>query len=356
MPASLPPRSARRLLASLRRAGAPSRLRALSLALLLAPGLACHHRGGVPLARELRLAPDGGFVVPSRFAENQVFVQLSLGGSEPLWFMLDSGMPVTTVDAALVARLALAPGHEVVVRDAGDRSVDARYHRGGRVRVGAAEVEVPWVVPVAVEPMRRLTGVPLAGFIGYDLLSHFTAEIDYAREIVRLYPAGRYQAPAGAAVLPLTLVARSPYVDVTLSPTARPTPVRLLLDLGANGGLDLFGPRVRASGIADGATSMRRTMVGGLVGGTRAVHAGRLDAVQLGGLVVRRPHAWLAVDSIGTQDRPGRDGRLGGAVLRHFVVAIDYGEQRVVLTPHAPLVAAASDGAGIGAAAVRRLR
>jgi predicted aspartyl protease len=119
-------------------------------------------------------------------AQPLAVLPVSLNGSGPFEFALDTGAASPVFSPELTRRLSL-PIDET--RDAAGA--------GGRVRVGLARVDrfvvgeasrrdVPVIVTGEIDRIGAAIGSPLDGVIGYEFLRHFRLTVDYSRLMLRL--------------------------------------------------------------------------------------------------------------------------------------------------------------------------
>jgi predicted aspartyl protease len=146
--------------------------------------------------------------LPFEIASNKPFVRVSINGSPRQWFILDTGCAGTSVVAKECAeRIGLAgrdetrtqlgagEGVQVGVATASDVTLDM-----GGTTMTAPELRIFPLGHVAPFEGRRVDGL-----IGQDFLERYVVEIDYARSRIRIHDPDRFDPPAGAMLIPITL-------------------------------------------------------------------------------------------------------------------------------------------------------
>ena len=197
------------------------------------------------------------------------------------------------------------------------------------------------VLPLA--PLSPVVGRPLAGLLGHDFFERNVITIDYAAREVRLAPATGWNPPAGATQLVVWLEDGEPFVLGTLWVAGRTVPAKLKLDTGSFSGLGLNGSFVVQNRLFPLGWP-RRPVQGIAVGGATRNFVGRLDSMELGGVVIPQPVVGWSEDL----KRVGDAGTLGAPNLGRFRVTFDYARRRIVLEPYSNAAQRETwDGAGM---------
>jgi hypothetical protein len=125
-------------------------------------------------------------VVDCIYDRGQFFVPLSLNGSAPHYFILDTGAGVSAVDTALASKLRLPTiAHTELAGTGGVMMVDqVRINRIAPLRRGRAVDDLCWY---GLTPTRHdlsaftvpVPDVPEAGLLGNDYLQSFVIELEF---------------------------------------------------------------------------------------------------------------------------------------------------------------------------------
>ena len=109
-------------------------------------------------------------------------------------------------------------------------------------------------------------------------------------------------------------------------------PIRATLDTGASEGLSLFPPGYRRLGLEEAARSGEED---GRVGarGHHSVRLGRIDSLRIGPF--DSDETDVSFSERGDGDAT-RDGNFGGAILREFILTIDYRAGQITLSRPPP--------------------
>ena len=305
-------------------------LRLLALVAIVALGAAGR---GQDAKRETAAAPAARAVarIPIELSGNEIFLQLRVNGSEPLWFGLDTGAGSTVVNTTAAEALGLEMEGGRQSRGAGGL-VSSSTVRGVRLDIGGARLEGLAVSAIALTSMENAMGHRMDGILGYEFFRRYVVELDYEGLLVSLYePAGFEYAGRGES-LPLSFALNHPYVRAKVSmPGREPVEGKFVLDTGSNLPLILIDPFVRKNGLAESLTKTLK-VTGRGVGGEVAMPVGRTGRLQLGSYSLENPvtsfpqTGWFAHD--------GAAGNIGGAILRRFKVTFDYSRSRMFIEPN----------------------
>jgi len=282
--------------------------------------------------------PDGKSPVtlPMELTQNHPYSPVLVNGKGPVWFLVDTGANSGIIDADRAAALGLKGSGTEVVRGAG---------AGQLVSTNIADPEYGWgplKIPGAslrTVPLKALSlreGRHMEGILGYETLSQFVVEFDYATPALRLHDPDSFQAPPGAAVIPFTLIDTKPFVEVTVElPDGRSAPAKMIVDTGSRAALTVSSPFVEKHGAVQAVGKTLDAPLGFGVGGRTDQLLGRIKALRLGELRIESPVTALSRGSKGAEADPDVEGIIGGDLLRRFTAYFDYKRSRMLLVKNA---------------------
>lgn len=291
------------------------------------------------------LAPDT--VLPLEMYRNLPTTQVSVNGKPPLTFIVDTGAEVTVVNMSRVAQLGLVTVGAGSIGGGGGEVGFAYVQDVGLTMPGVA-LQHQTIAAVPLDAMEPLFGHPIDGILGYDFLSRFVVELDYANKKLVLHDPATYRAPN--AGVPITLEDSTPHADATITAGAlAPLHGHFTVDTGYAGEVSLNSPFVAAHELLKAVGKALEPPAGsamGVGGETRSL-VGRLASVQIGGLTVPRPITDFGQDQVGADADVESQGLLGSSLLRRFVVTFDYRHEKMYLVP-GPTFAVVNEAIGTG--------
>src|SRR5688572_1364595 len=239
------------------------------------------------LIAHLAAAPGSpGRPVPLELTNNKPFVPVTVNGSTPQWFILDTGCSGTSIVARETAeRLKLALGAEA--------RADVGAGSGADVRISQAKQPVTLVALgetlTVVEPrlltlghVARYEGRRVDGLLGGDFMFRHVVTLDYADRTIAVGDTTASVPPPGALVVPLDLDTGWPVAAGTITPRGgKPIPCRMIVDTGVRGVVTLFAPFSAAHGLVDAPGSLPDLVVGGGAGGLTRGDVVRLEALTM---------------------------------------------------------------------------
>ena len=269
-------------------------------------------------------------------SSNKPFVQATVNGSAPQWFILDTGCRGNSIIARECAdRLALKHGAEEKAQiGAGSGSDVALSTAKQPVRLGAlgATLTVQEPLVLTLGHVARIEGRRVDGLLGGDFLSGHVVTIDYARNKITIRDPEGFVPPAGAVVVPVSLETGWPVVRGAIAMRGgAPIPCRLIIDTGVRFTLALFHPFSEKNGLHDTPGSLHDIVIGAGVGGLSRGDVARLDALTLGPVSFAQPIGIMSRDTSGIFSMDGPDGIVGGELLRRHRVTFDYAHERMIL-------------------------
>jgi hypothetical protein len=259
----------------------------------------------------------------------RIFLQARVNGSDPLWFLLDTGSARSFLDPGQIQPLGLRNAEKV------QGTVFAR-----NALVEVAGLQIPGQT-FTVAPVRIPVAHPVAGILGAPFFRQVVVEIDYASSSVVLSEPRGYRYSGSGTAVPLDLSQEVPVVSARLTVGSRgPFTARLRVDTGAVWPLRIDRPFARAKQLLASTDGMRRFPAS--ADGEVSFLAGRARLLQLGPFLFRNeivayPDAAGPAGPAGPASpaaaRPGWDGILGAALLNRFRVTLDYSRRQMILEP-----------------------
>jgi len=251
--------------------------------------------------------------IPFDFFSNQILLKVGVNGSEPVWFVLDSGASGCVVDAALAQKLGIKGEGEKQGTGAGKGTVKFLFAPPLTYRLPGLSllVDKSYIIDLSGQP--ALLGRYVGGVLGYNFFASYVVDVDYDARILTLYDPENYK-PTGH-VVPFTLIKHTPYIRVGIAVGGQLAVEReVLVDSGSQDALD------------DDLLAQSRDhveIVGGVgLGQEFRTVLGRADTLSVDSFSLARP--------LGAT---GGVGLIGNEILRRFHVAFDYPHVRIVLTP-----------------------
>ena len=274
--------------------------------------------------------------IPIDVYSNHVYVKVC-AGDRPLDFILDTGAGATFLDLHTAERFGIKLGSGFTGRGAGAGTIAGAQLDHVDVRLAGSSLVQP--VPSALD-LSRLPpreGHRMDGILGYDFIKRFVVAIDYVKQELRLYDARTFRYDGPGTSIPVTFSGNHPHVDAEVRLADGSTiKGRMVVDVGSSSSLALTKVFVDENHLRDrvGPTVHRRS--GGGVGGPVTADIGRVEALKIGGVEIARPVTSLQGDSAGVMTgNADWVGNIGGDILRHYTVFLDYANKRMILEPHA---------------------
>jgi len=261
-----------------------------------------------------------------------IWVQTTVNGSAPLWFLLDTGFDYSLIDAAVAQRLGLQVQDPQSVPQPGG-AVEMGAVADVQLAIGSVRVPPLTVQAVPLAGLEPIVGRSLHGVLGHDVIARYVLTIDYERETLRFLPADADEPLPEGTVLPLTIVANEPFVDgAIVQPHQSEIRGRFKLDTGSLDALGLNRNFLEGSAVLAPGQVTRR-VPGIAVGGDTDGLLFRIAGFRLGPHIIYDPVIGATLASEGFENRDNA-GTVGAEILRRFTVTLDYARARMVLAPN----------------------
>ena len=265
---------------------------------------------------------DAAEDIPFKFMGNHLFIPVVVNGRERLW-VLDTGAGMSVIDKAFADELGLALEGNLRGVGAGG-TVDASFTTLPTYELEGIRFDEQTVAVIDMSELIRRLGVDIPGILGYDFLSRFVTKVDYANELVSFYDPETFEYTGDGTELDVHLKESVFEVLATLDGEHSGT---WLFDLGA-GMTHLDGVYALREGYTDkhGVLAM-----GHGAGNEFLLKAVEGDSIQLAGFTVYEPEISFSYGGTDTVFTADKIGVLGNTLFRHFVLYVDYANERVIL-------------------------
>src|SRR5437016_5595836 len=125
--------------------------------------------------------------IPFQLSSNFVLVQLRVNNSRPLWFLFSTAS-TSLIDTRIAKELGLpVQGKE----DLG--GIEAGLIPGISLALPGVTALNLTVAPLPLDFLSSIMGRAIAGTIGYDFISRFVIEVDYATRKMNVYAPASYR-------------------------------------------------------------------------------------------------------------------------------------------------------------------
>ena len=299
-------------------------------------------QNNVPLPPSIFAKPSGGknfgFIqpgatsatVPFDLDDGEIGLAVKINGT-PERVFLDSGAGGVAVAQSAADALGLKSSGFLEVRGYGG-STDQHPVLIQTLEVPGA-VKLSNVAAIAIDLPEQLNSYftrPLAGFIGYDLLSHFVVRVDYPHKKLTFIQADAFHpSAADGHALAVGLDSNVPTIQARLDSLP---PSQFLVDTGdADAAVRLYGPYVAKYGL-DKKYPHGEIAVGGGVGGVSRSRRTRVGLFTVAGYTFPDVPADFSLDTKGGASLVNA-GSLGSRLLSRFILTFDYPHSRVFFAP-----------------------
>lgn len=288
-------------------------------------------------ARNYRFASGTSSLgIPFQLSSNFVYVQLRLNNSRPLWFLFSTAS-TSVIDTRIAKELGLRVQGKEKSTSTG-KSIGTGSIPGVSLALPGVTTLNQTVALLPLEFISSIMGQPVAGLIGYDFISQFVIEVDYAARKMNVYAPATYRYSGSGEILPIKFIDKRPFVGVKITMEGREAVEGAVeLETANSGVLVVQRSFAEAHQLLKSVKGFRLGNVGGEGGSMSRTLQGRVKNIQLGSLSINNPIVTFWQAEAG-KDATSGDGQIGGEALRRFRLILDYSRQRIILEPNKHLV------------------
>ncbi len=278
-----------------------------------------------PLDQNVFADKAGSTSFPFELSQGEVIVPVSIHGSRPLRFVLDSGSTRTLVDRTLAASLGLKEGDASSLQGAGEGRVPIHALHDVELQLPGLESKGYDCFTIDLAPLEQTIGTREDGILGYDFFARFVVTIDFEAKRLTVELPTAFHPIKGSEELPLEIRGKWPFVKGEL---VFPGPItvqdRFFIDSGSSDAVD--HPVVKTM-------QTRKDSKAGVGLGTPIEGAiATATSFRIGSFTLKGP---MIVACCGATDATSRI--IGTEVLRRFTVTFDYPSSRLFLQPNRAL-------------------
>ena len=289
--------------------------------------------------------------IPIELDDNLIYVRVSVNGSRPLSFILDTGAHsiIHTRQASsiglklkLIGRAGGIGANQPDVYQVTDKvsfSVGGLTFSPKRLVAASLDAAESCVNEFVIDEQGRNTPLDRSkqlaakrdvdGILGKEFFDQFVVEIDYAHRLLNVYDSSSYKYSGSGKEIPLEIGEQQIFVRAQIKAVGRAAITgRFMLDTGSAQAVSLLKPFIDQHQLLPSTEGMTPVPVCGLGGHEKEQSwIGTLEALQLGEIQVAAPVTEFRLAEPNTD----ADGFIGGAAFRRFKVIFDYSRRRMIL-------------------------
>lgn len=279
--------------------------------------------------------------MPFHFVSNLIIIPVTINNSEPMFFILDTGLRTTTImELAVGESLRLNFAYQTRIRGLGKgEALDVLFSDGNQLEmsgISGFNHDVHVLMRNDFNLSTRL-GRRVHGIIGYDVFKDLIVEINYERKLITFHNPLHYnykRQTRWMETFSIEILNDKPYIDAYLEvEDDEKMPVKMLIDTGASDALWIFRQTNENIGLPKNSIE---TYLGRGLNGEISGKKGRITSFSIGEYKFEQPTASFP-DTNSVQKETllrERNGSIGSEILRRFKVIIDYPNKRISLTPN----------------------
>jgi hypothetical protein len=273
--------------------------------------------------------------VPFQLINNLIIIPVQVNGVN-LNFLLDTGVE-NTILFSLDDADSLQFNHieKIKIRGLGSgNTIDALHSKKNKISLNDFEDnnhEIYIVLDQEINFSSQL-GIPVHGIIGYEFFKNHFIEINYSRKRLNIYKNNQdfsINKLKQYDEIPISLELQKPYIETFTSLNDKEVKTKLLVDSGGSDAMWLFENKKNIQSPQIYFNDFLGHGFSGSIYGKRS----RIEKLQIGKQEILYPTISFP-DSLSIQNAnmvEGRNGSIGGEILKRFDVLFDYHNKKMYL-------------------------
>ena len=278
------------------------------------------------------VAPHPIATVPFVLFHNRVYLPVHVNGNT-FEMILDTGAAISGLSRQTARALQLKKSGTATVTGNGESRPKIELAKNVTFRLGDAELPEKLVGIEQWDDLELREGKSIAGFLGVNLFRRYVVELDYPNRILSVFEPNNFVYAGPGERVALTQKHGAALFEAVIQlPGHDPIPCELAIDSGTYSALRLYRPFVEKHHLLQEKLPWIDSYGFGL-GGEFSERLGRISSLKSGALEIKDPVTAFSTSHGGATSGHTYDGTIGGEILRHFRVILDYPHQRVILEP-----------------------
>ncbi len=261
---------------------------------------------------------------------DHIFVKLSVDGSDPLDFILDTGDGLTVLDLDVAQSLNLPLDHKQTTTSA-QGSITGALIKHNRIELNGMLLEKNIkVYATDLDHLEISIGRNVDGIIGYDMLRHHIVKLNYDLLKIELYDSGSY--PKSGQEIPFKFHTAIPTISayITLNDGAT-LEGNFFVNTGAGTTLDFNTPFANENNIVDRTGEHYSYLVKGLGEKETRHYEGRVKSFRFGTQSFDDMPIGISQVEAGIQGDKKIAGIIGNRLLSRYNILFDYKTHKMYL-------------------------
>lgn len=281
--------------------------------------------------------------IPIQIHSNLVVVSVTLNGTLPLKFIVDTGVRTAILTQKIFSDILdlKYTRKYTIAGPGGNKLVDAFITNNVSISMpglnGMPGIEGKGHTLLVLEQdmleLRSYLGIDVHGILGYELFSRFVIRIDYKKKIMTLYAPEKFRAGKKYQELPMLIEDTKPFILTPIRINAdNILTAKLLVDTGASHSLLLEPTSDKRIIVPQNRVS---TVLGRALGGVITGKTGRIESLELGKFELQKvitnfPDSNSYLDTL-KHSITFRNGSIGGEILSRFMVVFNFPQGKLYL-------------------------
>lgn len=268
-------------------------------------------------------------------SDGHIFLHVRVNDSDPLLFGLDSGFEQSAITTKQAKALNLKLYGEAQVTGGGENTEDFSFTKDVSFDLSGVKFKLKEIGVLALDFPSPVPDETISGILGYDFISRFIVELDFANKVINLYNPRSYRYRGRGNILSVKMLDNNPSIQATVTlPGLAPVTGMFVIDTGAGNDIFFHSPFVKKHKLlaSKQATTEAKTLG---IGGTSKIRIGRATSIRLGRTIINKPSVHFSLAAKGDSATTYSAGHVGNGIFRQFkLVIFDQTRRRLILEPN----------------------
>jgi hypothetical protein len=272
--------------------------------------------------------------IPFQLYGNVIIMELSVGESDPLNFIFDTGAGATVINTSTAASLGIV-GDETVSREGATGMAEIVQSTDHIVYVEDISFQDVTLGIAELGHIEKRIGIPIDGVIGWLILSQYAVRIDYNTMLIEIYDNNKFEYDFGDSGYTLEVQGTTIFTNVTTAfKSGNIFTGKVLVDTGAGNTFYFNTPFIEENDLLAEMDTYYERETQSISTESAHIYTTMLAILSISDHEFSTPPVTMAIAEAGASSWSGPMGILGNGVLKHFNVFIDLQQKRMSLEPN----------------------
>ncbi|MEL7146174.1 MAG: aspartyl protease family protein [Bacteroidota bacterium] len=271
--------------------------------------------------------------IPFHLEGNHVYIQLTIGTSDTLDFIFDTGAGSSVINTATAEALSLS-GSRTALTQGASGTVESSIIQKQNINIGSLTLKKVNLLGAPLSHFERSVGKDIDGIIGYDLLKDFVIQVNYNTSQLIVYKSRGFQYQGDGEVINIDLGRVPTAVFPVLLTDGSYQKEEFIIDNGAGLTIAFTSPFAKKEQLMTTIENTYQSSSKGFSTNVANVNVGRISGLKIGNREFTNVPARIYDTKEGVFSMESIAGIIGNEIQKRYNIVFDYKRKKSYWEPN----------------------